>query len=64
MPSGLKGYNIRLDGVKLNSTPIPEAGSLPIAGLASGTNYAPRITISAVETPATKPPQSPWRAWV
>lgn len=49
MPSGLKGYNIRLDGVKLNSTPIPEAGSLPIAGLASGTNYAPRITISAVD---------------
>ncbi|ACI06236.1 minor tail protein with lysin activity [Mycobacterium phage Brujita] len=49
MPSGLKGYNIWLDGVKLNIDPIPEDGDFPLAGLMPGTDYSSRITISAID---------------
>lgn len=49
MPSGLKGYNIRLDGVLLNNSPIPEGQSFQYTGLSSGTDYSDRVTISAID---------------
>ncbi|OMC04903.1 D-alanyl-D-alanine carboxypeptidase [Mycobacterium sp. NS-7484] len=49
MPSGLKGYNVRLDGVKINEAPVTDGGALPLSGLAAGTDYSGRITISAVD---------------
>lgn len=47
--SGLKGYIVRLDGVRLNDTPIAEGQSSPFTGLASATDYSDRITITAVD---------------
>lgn len=49
MPSGLKGYNVRLDGTLLNNSPIPDGQPFPYTGLDSGTDYSDRITISAVD---------------
>jgi D-alanyl-D-alanine carboxypeptidase len=49
MPSGLKGYNIRLDDVKVNPAPVPEGGRFPLLGLDPGVNYSTRITLTAVD---------------
>lgn len=49
MPSGLKGYNIRLDGVKINDAPIADGQPFPYTGVDSGTDYSDRVTITAVD---------------
>lgn len=49
MPSGLKGYNVRLDGLKLNDAPIPDGQPFSYTGLASATDYSDRVTISAID---------------
>lgn len=49
MPSGLKGYNVRLDGALLNNAPIPGGQPFQYSGLDSGTDYSDRITISAID---------------
>ena len=49
MSSGLKGYNVHLDGVRVNDAPIPESGSWPLTGLDPATDYSGRITITAVD---------------
>lgn len=56
MPSGLKGYNIRLDGALLNDTPIPEGQPFTYAGVDSGTDYSDRVTISAVDNSGNETP--------
>ncbi|OCB15071.1 serine hydrolase domain-containing protein [Mycobacterium intracellulare] len=47
--SGLKGYNVRLDGQLLNSTPIPDGQPFPYVGAISATDYSDRITITAID---------------
>lgn len=49
MSSGLKGYNVRLDGALLNNSPIPEGQSFQYTGLNSGTDYSDRVAISAID---------------
>ncbi|AXQ52043.1 minor tail protein [Mycobacterium phage Yeet] len=49
MPSGLKGYNIYLDGVRVNTVEVLEGQPLQIPNLQPGTDYSNRITISAVD---------------
>ena len=49
MPSGLKGYNIRLDGAKMNNAPVAELGGFQLTGLSSSTDYSSRITVTAVD---------------
>ncbi|AGS82337.1 minor tail protein [Mycobacterium phage ThreeRngTarjay] len=49
MPSGLRGYNIYLDGVKVNALPIPEGQALSLSGADPGSDYSARITISAID---------------
>lgn len=48
-PSGLKGYNIFLDGIKLNDFPVLGGQPFPYSGLDSGTDFSDRITISAID---------------
>lgn len=48
-PSGVKGYIVRLDGVRLNDTPIAEGQPSPFTGLDSATDYSDRITITAID---------------
>lgn len=47
--SGLKGYNVRLDGVKINTAPIADGQPFPYLGAASATDYSTRVTITAVD---------------
>ncbi|WP_231998470.1 serine hydrolase [Mycobacterium sp. 1245499.0] len=49
MPSGLKGYNVYLDGQKVNAAAVPDDQPFPLQGLDSGTDYSGRITITAVD---------------
>ncbi|QBI98674.1 minor tail protein [Mycobacterium phage Bobby] len=49
MPSGLKGYNIYLDGVKVNTVEVTEGHPLVIPNVNPGTDYSSRITIGAVD---------------
>ncbi|QGJ87381.1 minor tail protein [Mycobacterium phage TelAviv] len=49
MPSGLRGYNVFLDGVKINNDPIPNGGTIPLAGLSQATDYSSRITVTAID---------------
>lgn len=48
MPSGIKGYNFYLDGVKINTTPVADGG-FTFTGLTAGTDYSGRITSTAVD---------------
>lgn len=47
--SGLKGYYARLDGIKLNDTPIADGQPFPYSGVTSATDFSDRITITAVD---------------
>lgn len=49
MPSGLRGYNLRLDGTLLNNAPIADGQPFSYTGLDSDTDYSDRITISAID---------------
>lgn len=48
-PSGLKGHDIRLDGVKINDTPIPSGQPFTYVGVDSATDYSDRVTITAID---------------
>lgn len=48
-PSGIRGYNIRLLGLKLNPAPIPGGDPFPYLGAISATDYSSLITITAVD---------------
>lgn len=47
--SGLKGYNVQLDGAKINNAPIGDGQPFPYSGLDSGTDYSSRITVTAID---------------
>ena len=49
MPSGLRGYNIRLDGNKVNQAAVGEGQPLTLTGLSGGVDYSDRITLTAVD---------------
>lgn len=49
MSSGLAGYNVRLDGVLLNQTPIADGEPFTYEGASASTDYSARVTISAVD---------------
>jgi len=47
--SGLKGYNVELDGVQINDAPIPDGAPFTYTGLSSATDYSDRLTITAAD---------------
>ncbi|AEJ93693.1 minor tail protein [Mycobacterium phage Watermelon] len=49
MPSGLRGYNVYRNGVRQNTSPVTELGSVTITGLTPGTDYSEQITITAID---------------
>lgn len=49
MPSGLRGYNVYRNGVRQNTSPVTELGSVTITGLTPGTDYSEQITVTAID---------------
>ncbi|AEJ92920.1 hypothetical protein MRGORDO_32 [Mycobacterium phage MrGordo] len=49
MPSGLRGYNVYRNGVRQNTSPVTELGSVTITGLTPGTDYSSQITVTAID---------------